>query len=154
MGHRGSPVAPSHALIVRAMAGISGAARIAAVGVVVAGCGWFAPPSEAVGDCELNILSEVRGSGRPMQPPYAIELTPPVDEARFGPSGIIFDGNGWRFVEVTVTDPTGLARQEHIEARDFYGERWVINMPGLWRIRLSDAVAGCVREFSIDARPS
>jgi hypothetical protein len=109
----------------------------------------IAQPSVVIGDCALRIQSEGTADDRALSPPYVIELTRGME----ADTGIGVIGIGWRNVDVTITEPGGDIHDDiHLtgDSLRFDTNVFGVGKPGTWRFRLSDDVAGCVREFSVE----
>ena len=91
-------------------------------------------------DGELHVLA----------PPYVV----PYSEQKG--ALIVMRGQSWAHVHVTQADAVGTVRRdEFVPGNEMAtGQRgWSLDVKGTWRFRLADDVNGCVREFSIEARP-
>jgi hypothetical protein len=133
--------------------------QIVAVWVVLTGCTLMAPPGLAIGPCELTVTTLAGGESRRIDPPYRVRMATGAVLAEWGPSEILYTGTGWKLVHVTVTGPDGDLRAEYDVPGDNFsstddGPKLPIDEPGVWRFRLSDGAAGCVREFSVEGQPS
>jgi hypothetical protein len=118
----------------------------------LASCGTPVDPPIAIGPCTLQV--ERKGDdGRlhVLVPPYVV---PYSDEE--GSGLLVFRGSGWTNAHVTQADPVGTVRRnEYVPGGEMAtGQRgWFLDVEGTWRFRLEDD-NGCVREFSIEARPA
>jgi hypothetical protein len=122
------------------------ALRVGLVAVAIASCG---PVRTATGPCGLQVFVDTRQQIEELALPYGVELGP-------DPVAITFGGSGWQRVEVVAVRPDG-------NMDDIYtGDGSMINQsgfvafpvsrPGTWRFHLSDTLAGCTQDFSVEVR--
>jgi len=102
------------------------------------------------GPCTLQVEQEDADGGRDvLTPPYVVSLAHP--EGRL----LVLHGRGWAHVRLTATDGAGTLREDDVvrgEAIANGRAKWWPDTEGVWTLRLTDDVNGCVREFSIEAR--
>lgn len=119
--------------------------------LTVAGCGLL-PVGE--GSCALHVLRQEGDVIEEIAAPYAVDMVPPGIEA--DPVAITFGGEGWRQVDVIVFAPDSSVDQvfrgagNEMNRTEFAA--FPVDVPGTWRFRLSDSLAGCAREISVEIR--
>ena len=122
--------------------------------LLVAGC--FGPSELAVGPCTLKVAVNVGGRFRDLTPPFTVEL-PEANDPIFGGVDLLFSGTGWNVVEVTMPHESGAEFEggqlmgQELREGPAHGPN--LRVPGEWRVRLSDSVSGCTREFSVELLP-
>jgi hypothetical protein len=85
-----------------------------------------------------------------------VTLLPSEVAAESGQTGISVVGTGWREADVTIAGPDGaLFAEASADGQDISSGLvgWPLDKPGMYRFRLQDDQAGCIQEFSIEARP-
>jgi hypothetical protein len=103
--------------------------------------------------CTLEVVFDASGTRTTIQPPYAVTLAAP-DASGFQ-GGISFQGSGWQQVDVVVIRPDGVIGDTYRDEAGRINDGSVafpLDGPGTWRFKLSDARAGCRREFTVAAR--
>ena len=126
--------------------GPSRVVRVGFVALAITGCG---PVRTASGPCELQVFLDAHQQIEELALPYAIDLGA-------DPISITFGGSRWQRVEIVAVRPDG-------NIDDIYtGDGSMINqtgfvafpvgVPGTWRFRVSDTLAGCAQDFSVEVR--
>jgi hypothetical protein len=125
-------------------------AAVLATGWVVSACGSLTGPIVGSGPCTLQVEQEdPDGERHVLTPPYVMSLV--HAEGRL----LVLHGQGWARVRLTATDGAGTLRQDDVVRGDALANgraKWWPDGEGVWTLRLTDDVKGCVREFSIEAR--
>jgi hypothetical protein len=105
----------------------------------------------ARGPCTLVVAGDEVAGARVLDAPYVVRPGGP-DPGRWD---LIFSGTGWHVMDVVFRHSSGKPEAVQFEGRDMAssGVGIVLERPGHWQFRLSDRVAGCVREFSVEAVP-
>ena len=124
----------------------SRAVRAGLIALAITGCG---PVRTASGPCELQVFLDAHQQIEELALPYAIDLGA-------DPISITFGGSRWQRVEIVAVRPDG-------NVDDIYtGEGSMVNqagfvafpvgVPGTWRFHVSDTLAGCAQDFSVEVR--
>ncbi len=130
---------------------LRGCVLLGLTALTVAGCGLL-PVGE--GSCDFHVLRKEGDFIEEIASPYAVDMVPPGIEA--DPVAITFGGEGWRQVDVIVFAPDGSVDQvfqgagNQMNRTEFAA--FPVDVPGTWRFRLSDTLAGCGREIGVEVR--
>ena len=103
--------------------------------------------------CTMEVVFDASGTRTTIEPPYAVTL-PAADASGFQ-GGISFQGSGWRQADVVVIRPDGIVADTYRDQDGRINDGSVafpLEGPGTWRFKLSDAEAGCRREFTVEVR--
>jgi hypothetical protein len=124
--------------------------------LALSACGLGQPEDQPSGPCTLEVLAEGAAIAdfEQLRPPYVVHMSPPGGRR----AGITFAGTGWRIVHVRMTDASGLQVDDYDGSGDMVNTKgfvaFTVPAPGRWGFRLWDSVAGCAREFVVDALPA
>jgi hypothetical protein len=121
---------------------------------IAGGCGGVETLVPRPADrCELHVLRREGFFIEEIAAPYVVEIVRP--EAAAAPVSITFAGLGWRQVDVVIIAPDGKVESFRGDGRDLEVTEFAelpIRAPGEWRFRLTDLLAGCLRDITVDAR--
>jgi hypothetical protein len=135
----------------RAASVVLGAAFLATSSVTSA-CGSLSDPMVRSGACTLQVEQEDAEGGRhALTPPFVVSLAHAKGRL------LVLHGQGWAHVRFTAIDGAGTLREDDVvggEALANGRAKWWPDGEGVWTLRLADDVNGCVRQFSIEARPA